>query len=105
MKELIEKLDCVRFQPYDGVVVYRDEAGKEETLWGVITETIDTIERLQAELEQTKRERNAAVADINCGCICVVCKNEKYCKMAQNPLCDEEEPCHFEWRGVQEESE
>ncbi len=67
--------------------------------------TLQIVEHLQAELEQTKRERDAAVADIDCGCICVVCKHEKYCKMAQNPLCDEEEPCHFEWRGVQEESE
>ena len=66
--------------------------------------TLQIVERLQAELEQTKRERDAAVADINCGCICVVCKHEKDCKMA-NPLCDEEEPCHFEWRGVQEDKQ
>jgi hypothetical protein len=65
--------------------------------------TLRIVERLQAKLKQTKRERDAAVADINCGCICVVCKHEKYCKIAQNPLCDEEDPCRFEWRGVQED--
>ena len=56
MKKLIEKLDCVRFRPYDGVVVYRDENGKEETLWDVITDTIDVIEKLNKLSDELNKE-------------------------------------------------
>lgn len=56
MEDLIKRLDCVRFQPFDGVVVYRDENENEETLWDVITSAIDTIESLVSENNRLKTE-------------------------------------------------
>ena len=56
MEDLVKRLDCVRFQPFDGVVVYRDENGNEETLWDVVTSAIDTIESLVSENNRLKTE-------------------------------------------------
>lgn len=62
MEDLIKRLDCVRFQPFDGVVVYRDENGNEETLWDVITSAIDTIESLVSENNRLQTESKREVA-------------------------------------------
>lgn len=63
MEDLIKRLDCVRFQPFDGVVVYRDEDGNEETLWDVITSAIDTIESLVSENNRLKIESKREVVN------------------------------------------
>lgn len=64
----------------------------------------DLIESLTAELEQVKRERDAAVEDLRCSARCIYC--EHYAKSTQ------EEPCNtcmndldysktkWQWRGV-----
>lgn len=64
----------------------------------------DLIEALSAELEQVKRERDAAVEDLRCSARCIYC--EHYAKSTQ------EEPCNtcmnyldysktkWQWRGV-----
>ena len=66
----------------------------------------DLIESLSAELEHVKRERDAAVEDMERGRICCACKHEK-----SNI---NEEPCNtctrsvvgtwpnWQWRGVKE---
>ena len=59
MEDLVKRLDCVRFQPFDGVVVYRDENGNEETLWDVTTSAIDTIESLVSENNRLKTENKS----------------------------------------------
>ena len=72
-------------------------------------EVADLIESLSAELEQVKRERDAAVEDLSDhGMLCVLCMHE-------NKAVDEE-PCkscshastvnrhtNWQWRGVKEE--
>ena len=69
----------------------------------------DLIESLTAELEQVKRERDAAVEDLRCSARCIYC--EHYAKSTQ------EEPCNtcmnyldysktkWQWRGVKEEND
>lgn len=69
-------------------------------------EAADLIESLSAELEKVKRERDAAVEDMERGRICCTCKHEK-----SNI---NEEPCNtctrsvvgtwpnWQWRGVKE---
>ena len=81
--------------------------------WEQINEAIDmaiaalsppneplTIEQLRAELEQVKRERDAAIRDIKCPLVCARCRRP----------CDGDETCidngymYFEWVGVCEEN-
>lgn len=82
----------------------------------------DLIEKLSAELEQVKRERNAAIADMEemQGCICQACKHyyqpnpnvRKWsCRVLGEywaDICDHDggllECSNFEWRGVQEDA-
>lgn len=40
MEDLVKRLDCVRFQPFDGVVVYRDENGNKGDGTGDLTNGI-----------------------------------------------------------------
>lgn len=71
----------------------------------IINACADLIESLAAELEQVKRERDAAVADLKDYCytgkvMCHYCKflgNGRFC---ENECGDGE--C-FEWRGVKED--
>lgn len=61
----------------------------------------EKIERLMMELEQVKRELNAAMADINMCCPCEVCTRScTYDKV--NPY---DECADFEWRGLPEPPE
>lgn len=70
--------------------------GNDECLF---TAAAKLIESLSAELERTKHERDAAIADINMVCQCDVCT--RMCKYDKpNPYC---ECADFEWRGIQEE--
>lgn len=87
-----ELLDILRDESNCNVLDYVDEAA-------------DLIESLAAELEQVKRERDAAVADLKDYCytgkvMCHYCKflgNGRFC---ENECGDGE--C-FEWRGVKED--
>lgn len=56
----------------------------------------DLIESISVELEQVKRERDAAVADINMCCPCDVC-TRSCTSYKVNPY---DECAEFEWRGV-----
>lgn len=75
--------------------------GNEECLF---TAAAKMIESLSAELEQVKRERDAAVEDLKDRCYtgkamcnyCIFLKNGQFCaKECDNGEC-------FEWRGVKE---
>lgn len=64
----------------------------------------DVVESLLAELEQTKRERDAAVEDLSSNWKCAICKHKCY------PIdeCPYYKTCglaymHWQWRGVQKE--
>lgn len=72
------------------------------------------IESLSAELEQVKRERDAAVEELKEYLTCHGCVYDVFCKK-DYPMCDgcalEKCPCYsctglsnWQWRGLQEES-
>lgn len=68
----------------------------------------DLIESLSAELEQVKRERDAAVEDLRKVClateVCFCCKsrNTDYTEYVSNDCMDCIKHCNWQWRGVKE---
>lgn len=65
---------------------------KGQELWSAENQRAD---KLQSELEHVKRERDAAVEDLNShGFFCEICKHESNCNGVI-------EDCCFEWRGLQ----
>ena len=65
-------------------------------------------EKLRAELEQVKRERDAAVADlehlmlvVNAGECCMMCKHDH--EHLTGPCAGQSTRCEPEWRGPQKE--
>ena len=72
-------------------------------------EAADLIESLSAELEQVKRERDAAVEDIKeaakTGCLCYVCTHNRrgYCEAFEHGIFNATVMCgQYKWRGQQE---
>lgn len=84
--------------------------GNDECLF---TAAAKVIESLAAELEQIKRERDAAVEQVKVLGACAYCKHDSFCSHTI-PDCmnckNERCPCYvcghqsqWQWRGVQEE--
>lgn len=72
------------------------------------TEMMHVIESLSAELEQVKRERDAAVEDVRLAvCDDLKCSTCMY-KGNESHMCDDCDVytfCNWQWRGVKEENE
>lgn len=56
---------------------------------------LEYIQHLERELKAAKRERDAAVMDLNFTTPCEVCMNNKGC-----PGWPRHNPCQWQWRGV-----
>lgn len=72
---------------------------------GLFDEAADALEKLQAELEQVKRERDAAVSDLET-VMAYGGGNLDTCTFCKNGQCYERggtKPCNPEWRGQKED--
>lgn len=100
IEKLIARLKCPAIQscPIDGIQPSCNACQKN-----VVTEAISALERLQAENDRFKRERDAAVEEIPK--VCYYCKHRKGWKTCDkyngNP---EAETCEsWKWRGWEAE--
>lgn len=96
------------------VKMLRDDANNQENLLHVCASTrnalkaADLIERLQAQLTEVRRERDAAVKDLEKAMPHWCCKNKSkgYCPVsAVTGMVDCDYCGDWQWRGVQEAGE
>ena len=88
MKELIEKLRKV------GTLC--GDYPKFSTAKTITQEAADAIEKLQAELERTRKERDCAVVDIES----LIKDHRQVCKYCCRQYAECSEGCYPKWRGV-----
>ena len=99
MKELIEQLLC------DADVFQNMKQGGFACYLVAkrYNDAADALEKMEAENAQLRRERDAAVADLERVRSCTVCK---YCDSLRLPIPEVCQRCthasNWEWRGVQE---
>lgn len=108
----VEKIVRILRRCYEGGLCggcdYKDEAYYIGSC-NIMSKAADMIECLSAELEQVKRERDAAVYDLSLNANCAVCGNYSKCAEWMSARCAEfidagNASPFFDWRGVCKEN-